>query len=219
MRNTHVFLLLFFLFLFVNPLQAQQIYLENKIIPKNIENEALRALEYFPKLYDTPIEFKFKKKIKKATMQAQPKIGSLLNRKENRKYVIYLSESIQIDDEDFTISDIPSDVLVGWICHELGHIMDYQERSNLGMIIFGAKYLFSSKSIKRVERTADMHAISQGTGEYISKKKNFILENPLISETYKERIRKLYISPDEVMSLLSEERIEDDYKFLEASSN
>ncbi|HLV92043.1 MAG TPA: hypothetical protein VKX34_02885 [Aequorivita sp.] len=219
MRNTHVFLLLFFLFLFVNPLQAQQIYLENKIIPKNIENEALRALEYFPKLYDTPIEFKFKKKIKKATMQAQPKIGSLLNRKENRKYVIYLSESIQIDDEDFTISDIPSDVLVGWICHELGHIMDYQERSNLGMIIFGAKYLFSSKSIKRVERTADMHAISQGTGEYILKKKNFILENPLISETYKERIRKLYISPDEVMSLLSEERIEDDYKFLEASSN
>ena len=169
MRNTHVFLLLFFLFLFVNPLQAQQIYLENKIIPKNIENEALRALEYFPKLYDTPIEFKFKKKIKKATMQAQPKIGSLLNRKENRKYVIYLSESIQIDDEDFTISDIPSDVLVGWICHELGHIMDYQERSNLGMIIFGAKYLFSSKSIKRVERTADMHAISQGTGEYILK--------------------------------------------------
>src|SRR5690554_5945857 len=98
MRNILVFLLLFSLFLFASPLQAQQIYLENKVIPKNIENKALRALEYFPKLYDTPIEFKFKKKIKKATMQAQPKIGSLLNRKENRKYVIYLSESIQIDD-------------------------------------------------------------------------------------------------------------------------
>ena len=219
MRNILVFLLLFSLFLFASPLQAQQIYLENKVIPKNIENVALRALEFFPMLYDTPIEFKFKKNIKKATMQAQPKIGSLLNRKENRKYVIFISKNIQIDDKDFTINDIPSDVLVGWICHELGHIMDYQGRTNLGMVIFGAKYLFSSKSIKRVERTADMYAISQGTGEYILKKKNFILENPLISENYKERIRKLYISPNEVMSLINEERNEDYYKFLEASSN
>lgn len=196
----------------------QNINLENKIIPESIEKEVLEALAFFPELYDTPIEFKFKDKIRKSTMQAQPKFSSFFKSKENREYIILISRSIQIDHKDFTIDDIPSDVIVGWIGHELGHLMDYRERTNFGMLIFGAKYLFSFKAIKKIERDADTYAISHGMGDYILKTKDFILENADISEKYKARIRRLYISPEEVMEIINENNIVEEVEKLETKS-
>jgi hypothetical protein len=194
---------------------TQNINLDNKIIPESIEKEVLEALSFFPELYDTPIEFKFKDKIKKSTMQAQPKFSSILSSKENREYIILISRSIQIDHKDFTMKDIPSDVKVGWIGHELGHIMDYRDRTNLGMIIFGMKYLFSPNAIREIERTADTYAIAHGMGDYILKTKDFILENADISDRYKARIRRLYISPEEVMEIINENNVEEEVENLE----
>lgn len=182
----------------------------NKMIPKNIEKEALEALSFYPELAETAIEFKFKDNIKKSTMQAQPRFASFFKSKENREYVILISRNIQIEGEKFTMDDIPSDVKVGWIGHELGHVLDYSHRTNVGMLIFGIKYLFSSTHIKEVERAADTFAISHGMGDYILKTKNFILENADLSEKYKERIRRLYISPEEVMELINENKVHED---------
>jgi len=187
----------------MNPLFSQNINLENKIIPESIREEVLAALEYFPELYDTAIEFKFKDRIKKSTMQAQPKVSSIFKSKKNREYVIFISREIHIDKEDFSFFDIPRLVKIGWFGHELGHIMDYQERTNFGLIIFGIKYLFSKKSVREAERTADTYAIIHGMGEYIIQTKNFILDNSEISEKYKARIRRLYISPEEVMEIIN----------------
>ncbi|MEM0519404.1 MULTISPECIES: hypothetical protein [Aequorivita] len=189
---------------------AQSINLENKIIPADIKSEVIEALTFYPELYDTAIEFKYKTNIKKSTMQAQPRFTSFFKSKENREYIILISRSIQIEGEIFTMDDIPSDVKVGWLGHELGHLMDYSARTNFGMIIFGIKYLFSSAHIKEVERTADTYAIAHGMGDYILKTKNFILDNANLSEKYKERIRRLYISPEEVMELINENKVEDD---------
>src|SRR5690606_2423152 len=148
-------------------LPAQTINLDNKVIPESIKKEVIEALTFFPELYDTEIEFKFKNHIKKSTMQAQPRFTSFFKSKENREYVILISRKIQIEGEKFTMEDIPSDVKVGWIGHELGHIMDYRDRTNMGMIIYGVKYLFSPVHIKEVERSADTYAIQHGMGDYI----------------------------------------------------
>lgn len=194
---------------------AQNIDFENKVIPDNIKQEALEALSFYPELAGTAIAFKFKDKIKKSTMQAQPRFASFFKRKENREYVILISRSIQIEGESFTMDDIPSDVKVGWIGHELGHVIDYSGRTNLGMLIFGIKYLFSSIHIKEVERAADTYAISHGMGDYILKTKNFILENANLSGRYKDRIRRLYISPEEVMELINENKVHADPEIVE----
>lgn len=194
---------------------TQEINFENKIIPESIREEVIAALEHFPELYDIPIEFKFKDRIKKSTMQAQPKFSSIFRSKRNREYIILISRQIQIEDENFTMDDIPSLVKIGWIGHELGHIMDYQDRTNFGLIILGAKYLFSKKSIREVERTADTYAIAHGMGDYILRTKNFILENSDISEKYKARIRRLYISPEEVMEFINENAVEEEAEILE----
>lgn len=203
------------LYFSLSMIPTQNINLENKIIPKSIEKEVLDALAFFPELHETPIEFKFKDKIKKSTMQAQPKFSSFFTTKENRKYIILISRSIQIDHTDFTIDDIPSDVIVGWIGHELGHVLDYRERTNFGMLIFGIRYLFSFNAIKDIERTADTYAISHGMGDYILKTKDFILENADISERYKARIRRLYLSPEEVMQIINENNVEEEVEILE----
>lgn len=195
---------------------TQSINLENKIIPESIKKEVMEALSYYPELYDTAIEFKFKDNIKKSTMQAQPRFSSFFKAKEKREYIILISRKIQIEGEKFTMEDIPSDVKVGWIGHELGHVMDYRERTNLGMIIFGMKYMFSSMHIKEVERAADTFAIAHGMGDYILKTKNFILDNAHLSEKYKQRIRALYISPEEVMELINKQKVEKEPEIMEA---
>jgi len=196
-------------------LTAQTINLENKVIPENIKKEALKALSFYPELYDTSIEFKFKDNIRKSTMQAQPRFSSFFKSKEKREYIIFISRKIQIEGEEFTMSDIPSDVKIGWIGHELGHVMDYRGRTNIGMIIFGLKYLFSPLHFKEVERAADTYAIVHGMGEYILKTKNFILENVHLSEKYKNRIRRFYISPEEVMELIKKNKVEEETEILE----
>jgi len=181
---------------------TEDIDLTNKTIPESIKTEAIAALSYYPELKDAEIIFQFKDAIKKSTMQAQPKFSSFFKSRENRAYIILISKKIQIENEEFSIDEIPSDVMIGWLGHELGHVMDYKDRSSFGMLIFGIKYLFSGAHIKEVERAADTYAIQHGMGDYILETKNFILEHANISEKYKERIRSFYMSPEEVMHLI-----------------
>tara|TARA_R100001369_G_scaffold81213_2_gene112137 strand:- start:333 stop:974 length:642 start_codon:yes stop_codon:yes gene_type:complete len=198
-----------FLYFSLNMMPTQDTVPSNKIIPESIKEEALIALSYFPELKDIHITFKFKDKIKKSTMQAQPTWGSFFKRSKKREYIILISREIQIENEAFTINDIPSDVIVGWLGHELGHVIDYSDRNNFGMLIFGFKYLFSKMHIKEVERTADTIAVAHGMGDYILQTKNFILDHANISERYKKRIRSFYMSPEEVMELINKGKLEE----------
>lgn len=180
-----------------------EISFTHKIIPESIAKEVLAALSFYPELKNTPIEFKFKKHIKKSTMQAQPDFASIFKSKENRGYKILISEKFHIEKKEFDIEDVESDVLIGWFGHELGHVMDYRDRSTLGMIIFGLKYLFSKAHLKLVERTADTIAVNHGMSDYILATKNFILNNVHISDEYKARIERLYLSPKEIMEIVN----------------
>jgi hypothetical protein len=183
---------------------SDSLEITNKIIPKEILKETQIALSHYPELKDTPIEFKFKKKIKKSFMQAQPKFSGIFKNKKNRSYFIMISESFHIEDEEFSISEVPSDVLIGWIGHELGHVMDYQERSGLNLLQFGINYLTSNTFIKEAERAADTFAVKHGMGQYILATKDFILNHAHLSAVYKERIRRLYLSPEEILLLIEE---------------
>ena len=177
----------------------------HKVIPKIILPEVEKALSFYPELKDVPIEFKFKKSIKKSTMQAQPVFKSFFVSREHRAYIILISEKFHIEDEEYKITDMEEDVLIGWIGHELGHVIDYKDRSAFGMLIFGLKYLFSPMHIREVERAADTFAVQRGMHEYILATKDFILNNTQISPKYKERIKRLYMSPEEIMELVNKQ--------------
>jgi hypothetical protein len=137
-------------------------------------------------------------------MQARPRFTSFFKTKKNREYVILISEKFKISDKEFSTKDIPSDILVGWIGHELGHIMDYQNRGKINLIWFGLKYLFSDHHIVEAERAADTYAVAHGMETYILKTKDFILNHASITPSYKLRIQKYYLSPEEIMDIVNE---------------
>ncbi|ALJ03704.1 hypothetical protein APS56_00420 [Pseudalgibacter alginicilyticus] len=194
--KTNFILVLIFLNLY--NLNAQHIY------PNSIETEVKKALSYYPELEKVPIEFKFKNKIKKSTMQAQPNFWSVFCKKSKRKYKVLISENFKILDTVYETKNIPSNVLIGWLGHELGHIMDYQHRSGFNLIGFGIGYLFSKKALKSAERSADTFAVIHGMEDYILATKDFILNEAGFPEIYTNRIKRFYLSPEEIMILVEE---------------
>ena len=63
-------------------------------------------------------------------MQAQPVFSTLLESKKNRRYRINISAHFKLIHSQMPILEIPDDVMIGWIGHELGHILDYEGKSN-----------------------------------------------------------------------------------------
>lgn len=211
MKNLTKALLIFLLFI-AFPIHAQQLPMKqkdslkftNKIVPDEIWREAYVALSHYPELKDVPIEFRFKKKIKKSFMQAQPVFSDLLKKRKNRGYIIYMNEKFNIEEEKIEVTSVPSEVLIGWLGHELGHVMDYRERHGIGLIWFGLKYLTSKNYIREAERAADTYAVNHGLGENIIATKDFILNQSRLSQTYKDRIKRLYLSQEEIMVLIDD---------------
>ncbi len=180
-------------------------HLTNKIIPLSIIKEAGIALSHYPELEEVSIEFKFKSSLTKSFMKAQPKFSSIFRSKKKRAYVILMSEIFKIDSLQLSIKDVPENVLIGWLGHELGHIMDYHRRSSLNLMLFGIQYWISPNYIREAERIADTYAITHAMQDYILATKKFILNHSSLSEKYKARIRRLYLSPDEILILVKEQ--------------
>lgn len=192
------------IFLILTVIFSTQLMNAQHTIPDSIRENVETALSYYPMLQDTKIEFRFKSNIKKSTMQARPRFGSFFRSRKHREYVILISEKFKISTEEFQTRDIPADIFIGWIGHELGHILDYQNRDKLNLIWFGLRYLFSENHIVEAERAADSYAVNQGMEDYILKTKDFILNHADITPTYKSRIQKYYLSPEEIMHLVEE---------------
>lgn len=183
--------------------QKDSLKFSNKIVPDKIWREAYVALSHYPELKDTPIEFRFKKDIKKNFMQAQPKLSGVFKTRKHRSYVINMNSKIKIEGQEFDLTTVPSDVLIGWLGHELGHVMDYRHRGTFGMLWFGIKYLTSNNYIQEAERAADTYAVNHGMGKYIIATKDFILNHAHLTQEYKDRIKKLYLSQEEIMVLVN----------------
>ncbi|MCW3113224.1 MAG: hypothetical protein JWR18_1620 [Segetibacter sp.] len=172
---------------------------QNKQIPAVIEKNILKALSFYPELKNTCISFIFKTSIKSSVMQAQPVFTSLLHKRKKRRYRINISKDFKLISSQMPIEQIPDEVMIGWIGHELGHILDYEGRSNRGMISFGYGYYFSSRYVKHAEMVADSFAVERGMGDYIVATKRFILDHAELPQEYKDKIRRLYLSPDVIV--------------------
>ena len=181
----------------------------NKAIPDEIKEVTLKALSFYPQLKDVRIEFVFNENIRKSVMQAQPKFVTMFGSRKNRTYIIKISRYFNLKGKHIPIHDLPEDVLIGWIGHELGHILDYLKRSNWSLILFGIGYLTSKSFIISAERVADTYAVNQGLGEYILATKDFILHQAGMSEEYIRKIQKLYLPPEEIMYLMENIPLED----------
>ncbi|MFD2569244.1 hypothetical protein ACFSUS_01280 [Spirosoma soli] len=171
----------------------------NKHIPSIIRKNVLTALSFYPELTKTPIDFVFRRNIKSSVMQAQPVFVSLLRSRSARAYRINISAMFKLTHTAIPIHQLPDDIMIGWIGHELGHIMDYESRSNIGMVGFGLGYVFSANYVRKAEQLADQYAVDHGLGKYLIVTKRFILDHAELPQAYKDKIARLYVSPEVIV--------------------
>ncbi|HKK77741.1 MAG TPA: hypothetical protein VJ953_21865 [Saprospiraceae bacterium] len=131
------------------------------------------------------------------TMRAQPKVNWRFFSRKRRSYQIDIQSSTRIN-ESVNVSDLPEDVLVGWFAHELGHVMDYLNRSWPNMLRFGLGYLLFPTFRIGAERKADIYAIEYGFAKEIMATKLFLLNESSIPNSYKDRLTRYYLTPEEV---------------------
>jgi hypothetical protein len=133
------------------------------------------------------------KRLKASTMQARPvfALSDIFNK--NREYRLNVAEKIY-DSGELNVADLPEDVLRGWFAHELGHIVDYENHSNIGMIAYGIRYSLSDQYKRDREYEADSIAIRKGFKQEIIAAKKYLLENDFISPKYQGQIKKYYMS-------------------------
>jgi len=182
----------------------------NKTIPTAIEAHVLTALSYYPELKETAIRFVFTPKLKRTTMAARPVFGTLFKSRDKRAYEILINPTFKLGYHEKPVSRIPDSVIIGWLGHELGHIVDYEQRRASNLVGFGASYSLSRRFIAKAEHTADSFAVARGMAEYIVATKTFILNHAGFPQPYKDRIASLYLSSDDIMelSITLEERLQ-----------
>lgn len=186
-----------------------QAYGKNKEIPESIAPQVLQALAHFPELLETDIRFRFKENLRGPVMAARPVTGTMLRHGSKRAYNVLINPMFKLKHLETPMDHIPDSVMIGWIGHELGHIMDYKTKSSWQMAGFGLRYWISDRFVKRAERIADTYATKHGLGDYILAHKDFVLGHADLPEDYKARIAKLYLSPDDIVELIARLENED----------
>lgn len=173
-------------------------------IEEKVKQCFLKVLSHYPSLHKYDIEVK-RKKVKSATMQAQPVFSFKGLFGGAKKYKIKLGKYVQ-DSDNIAINDLPEEVITGWFAHELGHLVDYESYSGGQMIWYGLKYLLSGNFRKKVEYEADYIALKSGFYEEILAAKKFVLENN-IGKDYLDRIREFYLSIEDVQAYVEDEAL------------
>jgi len=100
------------------------------------------------------------------------------------------------DSQNLKVNHLDLNVLKGWIAHEMGHLVDYLDRSVLEMAIYGVRYIWSKKFAKEVEHKADKIAVYHGFYEAIKATKRFLFFHEEIHPSYSEKLKSTYMSLD-----------------------
>ena len=185
-------------------MQESVVMKRNKEYPAELEKAVLKSLSFYPDLAGTEIRFSYAGGLKSSVMQAQPLLKGVFRQAPGRSYVIKIARQLAAGSDLREVRELPFEVLVGWLGHELGHIMDYLHRSRTSLLGFGFGYVFSKRFRKGAERRADEIAVRHGMGSYIQAAKSFILNHSGFSPRYKEKIRRLYLSPEEIAEMIQE---------------
>ena len=130
-------------------------------------------------------------------MVTRPKPSFIFMRRENRTYVIYINNSTKRV-KGVLLDTVPFNAQVGVIGHELAHVVDYSEKSNIQILGNGIGYLFHGWR-QNFEHSIDIIAIEHGFVWQLYEYSDFILNKSNASDKYKEYKRENYFSPEEIL--------------------
>ena len=165
--------------------------------PNILYREQIQKVKfYYPELQTINIEIVYGKI--STTMACRPLLlKSMLFGK--RCYRIFINNNS--DFGGVLLEDVPYNAQLGVIGHEFSHILDYETKSNLGIIYLGIKYLF--KKYKRTyERSIDKLTIQKGLGPQLYDWAIFSMYESKASDKYKKFKRDIYMSHHDIMQYM-----------------
>ncbi len=177
-------------------------FLNNKSIPAKILPECQLALSNFPELKNIEIDFEYK--TIKFTMQTKPKINFLFKSRSKRSYKIQINNNSKFY-TGMDYNELSMEAKIGWIGHELSHIIDFQERNIFQIIGVGIKYS-STKFKKKLERKVDIITIDHGLGQELYAGVDYMMNHSAASEAYKQNFQEHYLSLKEIVKRMKERK-------------
>jgi len=166
-----------------------------QIDDKRLKLAVFVALSHYPELNNVPISFGYKKI--KATMMAQPKWHFIFHSRRERQYQIFVNHVRSVNGMFY--KDLSFNSLVGWVGHELAHILDYTKKSNKQLIGFITKYVSLERELKHTENEADKETIRRGLGKQLFEGTDFLFNNKRVSQRYLEKKKKFYLTPEQIV--------------------
>ncbi len=176
-----------------------EIYEENyqKLID-SYRLQTLIAMSYYPELKN--VKIRFRQKNIKTTMASIPRLDFIFHPKGNRTYHIYVDNSLK-KEKGLLLRDVPFNAQIGVIGHELGHISDYENRTNAGIAILGIGYLLPPFH-RKLEHRVDEITIAHGLGYQIEAFSDFVFNRAAVNDRYKKFKRRYYYDSRQLTQLL-----------------
>jgi hypothetical protein len=172
-------------------IKGNHIYFDSLLI-----SAALLVSKKYPELKKVNIEFHYKNI--KTMMAARPLCGSLLLKKNKRKYEIIVSTN-STNNSDKLFQQLSINSFAGILSHEFAHLLCYNQKSGLQLLYYGIYYFFNKKE---VERETDQIAIQRGFGIELLEYDQYIFNSNLVSKKYLKNKIKNYLSINEIEMII-----------------
>jgi hypothetical protein len=115
---------------------------KNKRYDPAYEKLVLPALSYFPQLKNYRITFKVRNH--GVPLSTRPSFGSIFRHARKREYMIFISTDTSTEWKDIQMNRVPLMAQFGIIGHEISHIIEFKEKTGLGLIGLGISHISTS---------------------------------------------------------------------------
>lgn len=170
-------------------------------VAEQYEDVVYTAISFFPELKTTPIVFVHANR--KWPLTSQPFFSDVLKPFGQRCYRIIVSEQSSQNLEPVLLKNLPFNAQIGAIGHELGHIADFQKKSNVQLMANGLLY-WTGLGRKNTEQSADRITIEHGLGyqlyDWSSHVRNVMGDNDWVVSN--RVFKSTYTSPSSILTMI-----------------
>jgi hypothetical protein len=189
--------------MYVSKTQGLELVLNSNISEQDLKPFLVTYNKYSGVLKNVNLRLKYSN-ITKDFMRTMYPVLFFLSKKEDRKFTIHISNNNNYS-KGIIISQLKPIEKRGWYAHELAHVMNFSQKSNIKLLGVSALYLTSYALsyvpiikklaipyIRHVERSTDNVAINQGLGYELARGSYYFFYESNASEKMKKRYSKIY---------------------------
>ncbi len=167
-------------------------------ITDNAEILIQQILHFFPEISKDSVVLKYKSI--RTSMACKPVLKEIFNKK--RKYEIIINNDPK--DVEIPFDKIPFQAKIGIIAHELGHVLDYQNKSLFQLIKTGLLYIIRNQ--EKYEKSIDYLTIKKGFGWQVLAWSDYAFNHSNASASYLEFKDTYYFNPKEIEAILKSDK-------------